>query len=92
MAATARSPLDHGPSCRELVELVTEYLDGALEPSVAVAVQHHLALCPPCVEYVLQMRRTAAFLGDLPEEESLPAPIERQLLAAFRGFLPPGSR
>ena len=75
------------PDCLEVVELVTDYLDGVLEPPLAAAVERHLALCPPCVEYVRQMRETARLLGQLPEETlSEPAPAE--ILAAFRGFQP----
>jgi anti-sigma factor RsiW len=56
------------PDCREAVELVTDYLDGVLEPPLAAAVERHLALCRPCVEYARQMRETARLLGQLPEE------------------------
>ena len=41
--------------CRELVELVTEYLDDALPPDLRAAVFRHLAGCDGCVEYVRQL-------------------------------------
>jgi anti-sigma factor RsiW len=41
-----------GMSCKELVELVTDYLEGALPADDAARFEGHLALCPPCVEYV----------------------------------------
>ena len=75
------------PDCREVVELVTDYLDGVLEPPLAAAVERHLALCPPCVEYVRQMRETARLLGQLPEE-TLSERARAEILAAFRGFRP----
>jgi Putative zinc-finger len=34
-------------ACRDVVELVSDYLDGALEPPLAAAAERHLALCPP---------------------------------------------
>ncbi len=46
--------------CRQVVELVTDYLEGALPPELNEAVERHLALCPPCVEYIEQIRLTAA--------------------------------
>jgi anti-sigma factor RsiW len=41
--------------CRELVELVTEYLDDALPPDLRAAVGRHLDGCDGCVEYVRQL-------------------------------------
>jgi anti-sigma factor RsiW len=41
--------------CRDLVELVTEYLDGALPPDLYAAVARHLGGCDGCVEYVRQL-------------------------------------
>ena len=41
--------------CRELVELVTEYLDDALPPELHAAVSRHLDGCASCVEYVRQL-------------------------------------
>ena len=49
--------------CRQVVELVTDYLEGALPGELRDAVERHLAVCPPCVVYVEQMRTTAAALA-----------------------------
>ena len=45
-------------TCRELVELVTEYLEGALGTLDRARVDGHLGDCPDCAEYVAQIRRT----------------------------------
>jgi anti-sigma factor RsiW len=74
-------------ACQELVELVTEYLEGALPPDEAAAVDQHLADCDPCLRYLDQMRATVAALGMVPAErvtESLPEQTINSLLAAFR--------
>jgi anti-sigma factor RsiW len=52
-----------GMSCKELVELVTDYLEGALPEDDRAHFEAHLALCPPCVEYVAQIERTVAVVG-----------------------------
>ena len=45
-------------ACRELVELVTEYLEGALSALDRARVNGHLGECVDCAEYVAQIRRT----------------------------------
>ena len=69
-------------ACREFVELVTEYEEGALPPELEQAVAAHLALCPPCVAYLEQLRATAAVLGSLPAP-ALPAAVRSELLAVW---------
>jgi anti-sigma factor RsiW len=74
-------------ACQELVELVTEYLEGALPPDEVAAVDQHLADCDPCLHYLDQMRATVAALGMVPTErvtETLPEQTINSLLAAFR--------
>jgi anti-sigma factor RsiW len=72
--------------CDELVELVTEFLDGALDPATERRVTDHLALCDGCSTYVAQFRATVDELGHLPAERvaELTAPTRAALLAAFR--------
>jgi anti-sigma factor RsiW len=74
-----------GISCRELVELVTAYLDGALSAEETARVEAHLALCDPCVEYVEQIRATARLAAVATRELEL-RPDREALLAAFRNF------
>lgn len=70
-------------TCRELVELVTDYLEGALPAHERVRFEQHLVFCPGCVYYVEQMRETIDRLGEL-RQESVPPEAERDLLQAFR--------
>ncbi len=70
-------------SCRELVELVTEYLEGAMSPEEQARFEAHLALCPGCCTYLDQMRQTIYALGRLTEESILP-PAREELLRVFR--------
>jgi anti-sigma factor RsiW len=69
-------------ACTEVVEIVTDYLEGALSPTEGARLEHHLGTCPGCAEYLDQMRTIAGSLGGL-DEESLPAGIRDQLVAAF---------
>ena len=69
-------------SCRELVELVTEYLEGALSGAERRRFDHHLARCPGCTAYLEQMRSTLLLVGSL-REEHLPEHMRARLLEAF---------
>jgi len=76
--------------CEELVELVTDYLDGAIDDARLELVEAHLGICDPCVLYVEQMRAAISTLGQLPKDEAvdqaqrLPEPVREHLLDAFR--------
>jgi anti-sigma factor RsiW len=72
-------------TCRELVELVTDYLEGTLPGQDRMRLDAHLAECPYCEEYIAQMRRTVAALGRLPPDPVDPA-REQELLEVFRGW------
>ena len=76
-------------ACRELVEIVTDYLEGVLDPATSVAVQRHLELCPHCDRYVEQMRETISAVGHVPVE-TLSDQAKADLVVAFRGFHAPG--
>ena len=72
-------------TCRELVELVTEYFDGGLSPDDRSRFEEHVMSCPPCRTYLEQMRRTIELLGRIPVE-SVPSHAEAELLVAFRNW------
>jgi anti-sigma factor RsiW len=72
-------------TCAELVELVTEYLDGALDPRDLARFEEHVMTCPPCHAHIDQMRQTIDVLGRVPEE-TLSSQAEQDLLEAFRGW------
>jgi len=72
-------------ACQHLVEIVTDYLEGALDPETTAAVEYHLTLCAGCSEYIDQMRTTIRLVGHVPVD-SLPATVRDELVAAFRDF------
>ena len=72
-------------NCDEFVELVTAYLDGALDPRTERRFVEHLAECDGCDRYLDQIRATVRTLASLPEH-SLPAQARDRLLAAFRDW------
>jgi anti-sigma factor RsiW len=72
-------------TCKELVELVTEYLDGSLAPEDRDRFEQHLVLCDGCAWYLEQMRTTIALTGEL-TEESIPAEAQERLLRIFRDW------
>jgi predicted anti-sigma-YlaC factor YlaD len=69
--------------CDEFVELVTAYLDGALNPAQEQRVLDHLDLCDGCSTYLDQVRTTIAAVRDLPPDEAA-TPGRDRLLDAFR--------
>jgi anti-sigma factor RsiW len=73
-------PLD----CNEFVELVTAYLEDALEPADRQRVLDHLDLCDGCSTYLEQIRATVRVVGDLPAPGGLPDTGRQRLLEAFR--------
>jgi anti-sigma factor RsiW len=79
---------DEEVACRQVVELVTDYLEGDLPEPLRAAVERHLSECPHCVDYVEQMRATAAALRQVRIESISPAARD-ELVAAFRSLLPP---
>lgn len=79
MSVTASGDLP----CQELVELVTDYLEGALAPDDRARFDRHLATCPHCRTYLEQMRLTVELTGRLAEDD-LPSGSRDALLDAFR--------
>ena len=69
--------------CQEFVEVVTDYLEGALSRRDAVRLEAHLRGCEVCTEYLAQMRRTVLLTGRLTVED-IPAAGRDRLLQVFR--------
>ncbi|HUI47186.1 MAG TPA: zf-HC2 domain-containing protein [Acidimicrobiia bacterium] len=71
--------------CRQFVEDVTAYLEGALTDDLVDLIDLHLADCPHCREYLDQMRRTIAITHALDETdvESMPSEVRERLMRAF---------
>jgi anti-sigma factor RsiW len=72
-------------TCRQMVELVTGYLEDRLPEAERRRFEAHLALCEGCEAYLAQMRALIEELGTLPEVQLSPA-IEEDLLTAFRDW------
>jgi anti-sigma factor RsiW len=76
---------DGALSCQEMVELVTDYLEGALPPADHSRFEAHIAGCEGCTMYLRQMREMLELLGEL-TTDSLSPQAEGELLAAFRDW------
>ena len=72
-------------NCNELVELVTDYLEGRLPAADLRRFEAHLEECDACVTYIEQIRTSVALLGTL-REETLPQGAADALLAEFRDW------
>ena len=76
---------DEGLSCRELVELVSDYLEGALTRAEHSRFEAHIGGCDHCAAYLRQMRETLVLLGTLPAD-ALSREAEDELRVAFRDW------
>jgi anti-sigma factor RsiW len=72
-------------TCQELVEAITDYLEGTMGGEERRRFDAHLAECLHCVRYLEQMRSTLAALGRL-EEETISPDLRVRLLESFRGW------
>jgi anti-sigma factor RsiW len=72
-------------SCQQLVELVTDYLDGALPPAERARFDAHIAGCDGCRAYIEQIRVTITLTGAIGPGQLDPA-AEETLLKAFRDW------
>ena len=72
-------------ACRDLLELLSSFLDGALPPDTTAAIETHLSGCDGCTAVLEEFRRTIALTGQLREEQVTPA--QRDLLVqTFRDW------
>lgn len=72
-------------TCKELVELVTEYLENALPVSEVRRFEEHLKGCTGCRTYLEQFRQVITALGRL-TEEAIPEAARQELLRAFQDW------
>ena len=77
-------------TCQQVVDLVTEYFDGALPAPERLAFERHVAICPPSRAYLAQMRKVVSTSGSL-REDDLPEHVRESLLDAFRDWKTAGS-
>jgi anti-sigma factor RsiW len=85
MGVALRLRPTRGLVCREVVELLTEYLEGTLSGRERRRVERHLRGCPHCSLYLEQLRTAIAALQDLPEE-ALSDEARDELVDAFRAW------
>jgi anti-sigma factor RsiW len=76
-------PSRHRPACRDVVELVTDYLEGAITPELRARLDEHLRACRHCAEYLRQMRTMVRAVGRLAAPALDPRGRD-DLVAAFR--------
>jgi len=72
-------------TCHELVELVTDYLEGAMPAAERARLDLHLSDCPACLQYLDQMRHTIQTVGGL-REEAVSPDAQTELLQVFRAW------
>jgi anti-sigma factor RsiW len=73
-------------NCRTIVELVTDYLEGALPAEERAAIEAHLAGCDGCAAHLEQMRTTIRLTGMLAEEQ-IPLETRQALRGVFRSLM-----
>lgn len=72
-------------SCQELVELVTDYLEGTLSPVDLRRFEEHTAGCENCTRYLEQLRQTIRIAGTITTDD-LSTEMEDELVNAFRDW------
>ena len=72
--------------CRDVVELVTEYLDEATDERLRRRISNHLRLCEGCRSYLDQLQATIATLGQTAAAPEPPEPVRAGLISAFRAW------
>jgi anti-sigma factor RsiW len=77
-------------TCREVIDLLTDYVEDALPAEERRRVEAHLAICDGCTTYLEQVRETIRLTGMLTEEQ-IPDEEKQRLLAAFRDWTQPGT-
>jgi anti-sigma factor RsiW len=77
--------LSADPACREIVEAITDYLEGRLPADERARFDQHLGICDGCRTYLEQMRQVVRAAGAI-RDESLDARQRELLVQAFRGW------
>ena len=69
-------------ACMDVVEVVTDWMEGALDDDLRTDLEEHLVICPDCAAFVHQLRLTRRALGQAGSGD-VPAVLRERLLAAF---------
>jgi anti-sigma factor RsiW len=70
-------------TCQQLVEVITDYVEGTMPAAERERFEAHLAICPGCVTYLIQMRQTIAAVGRL-RADMIDSSAQADLLVLFR--------
>lgn len=74
-------------TCREIVEVMTDYLENKLDRSERLRFERHLVQCPPCRDYLAQLRTTVDQVGRLrAQQDEVPTQTRAAMLDAFRSY------
>jgi hypothetical protein len=76
---------EHGYTCKEVVEIAAEYVEGAMTPEEATLFELHLNFCDGCAWFIDQIR-TSAELASRLEPEKVPEELQVKLVEAFRDW------
>jgi anti-sigma factor RsiW len=79
----ARYLREEFPTCREIVELITDYLEDRMGVLDRERFERHVASCDGCERFLSQIRMTIAATGAA-REDAIPADQRERLLRAFR--------
>ena len=77
--------------CAVFLEMITDYLDGAIPSELRARVDAHLALCPGCTSVREQVRRIIRLAGASPTTTSRRSRL-RTVTGSWPPFAPPGTR
>jgi predicted anti-sigma-YlaC factor YlaD len=72
-------------TCKEVVEIVTDYLEGTMPSELRERFEDHLSTCDGCSAYLVQMRETIRLTGML-TEDAIPSEQRDRLTLAFRDW------
>ena len=70
-------------TCREMVDFMSDYLDGSLEPGTRAAFDAHLRLCPDCVAYLGSFAETLRLARGCRDDDPVPADVPEALVRAI---------
>ena len=69
-------------TCKEVTEIITDYLEGKMSFVDKIRFHMHLGMCRHCREYLKQMKETQKLVGNIPKEE-MPEDLHNELLKRF---------
>ena len=70
-------------TCKEITELVTDYLEGRMSLADRMRFQMHIGMCKHCRAYLKQMKATVTVLGQVPDDAEMPDDVRDELRKRF---------